>query len=769
MAGKIEEVVKMLCSYGLQEVRLLVPLLEDSKLPLNRSFNSVKNLENGNITLQSYSDMGCKGRFGLLLQGCKLSHSSFSKYSKSGEEGDYGIACLDIDIKSIGGNENAGTLLWDEDKAFKFLETCFLDYSKLRGSIMFIQKTGRNGLHFFLCVKGGGSNKVSRDHNPIVVELDGVSISFKTDFLFNQQILFNTYTINSGVRGDYSIIHVKNINEPVIPYDRLDRPAFTDHVKYPDDDKFFEEANRNMVDGNRHETNKNISKFLFKKNKTLDQAKSIYEKQIKNGNLEDFIGWYKWCMENFPKGVGSEDFSTAEDFLDYLKSLSKYVFVTSENTAINTEVKDRGSVTDMTFDEFEEHYGSSWKIEKKHTLRHWITSYYRKNLLGEGARNPVLQGTVYDGRLKPYEILKDANGYDRINIYCPPVYDEDLPEPSEEDKEFLLDYLNKFLEKDEMSGLDISASSWLMFYMAWLLQNPTTKLNYALLLVGERGVGKSMFSTLLTNLKGVSNVVHVTVQTLMNPANEILNNKDLVVVHEIHEEGVMLSKKHLYNMLQSYITESGFSRKKLFKDIKSAKNSFNFILCTNYIDALPLAKDERRYAVFYTSPHKKQDEDYFKELDRIIQDKSVLKWFTKMLFDIDIEKSFSSRNPPKTKSLYRMINMSSSSIDTYLAMLLSNESFPFDKKIICPSTLGYDWLPDKNNFRNVNTSNSLEKFLDEKKECFVRRDVLDKIKNTSLVCYVNLAYIKEVDKMTDEDILPLIYKINSVTSSLGDL
>lgn len=156
-------------------------------------------------------------------------------------------------------------------------------------------------------------------------------------------------------------------------------------------------------------------------------------------------------------------------------------------------------------------------------------------------------------------------------------------------------------------------------YVAFLIQKPGQKVNWAMIVQSVHGAGKSFFTDLLRAVLGQKNVQNIDKSVIEGSFNDYLQSQ-LLIVEELRDGG---SRYTLANKLKDLITSDTVRiNPKGFKAYQQ-KNISNFLCFTNYRDCLAIDQHERRWAVIY-SPLKKKDvngldrEGYYKRLFGLI-------------------------------------------------------------------------------------------------------------------------------------------------------
>lgn len=160
----------------------------------------------------------------------------------------------------------------------------------------------------------------------------------------------------------------------------------------------------------------------------------------------------------------------------------------------------------------------------------------------------------------------------------------------------------------------------LLSYMASAVQNPGHKFQWAPILQGSEGNGKTFLLTALSRIIGYTYSHVVNASELGNGGskfNSWIENKLLVGVEELHTK----DKRDVVEALKPLITNEKIEIQGKGTNQYTGDNRANFIICTNHKDAIQKTSKDRRYAIFYTAQQSADDcardgmdGAYFKEL-----------------------------------------------------------------------------------------------------------------------------------------------------------
>lgn len=242
-----------------------------------------------------------------------------------------------------------------------------------------------------------------------------------------------------------------------------------------------------------------------------------------------------------------------------------------------------------------------------------------------------------------------APGRDAIFIYSGIKMANTYPEnqvPSLPDKIRPMDKINIARVKHHIGHLlkCEREQKLLLSWLAYVVQNPGKRVNWAVLLQGTEGDGKSFFAFLLRAVMGIPNVSMLNASSFKNDFTGWAVGQCVLAVEELRLQGE--SKFDILNKIKPFITNSVIEIHAKGKTQFDAENTTNYMLFTNFRDALPLDDNDRRYFVLFSQwqsrealgAFKRQNPDYYLNLYGAIAESApaIRKW----LLDLDLDEEF---------------------------------------------------------------------------------------------------------------------------------
>lgn len=202
-------------------------------------------------------------------------------------------------------------------------------------------------------------------------------------------------------------------------------------------------------------------------------------------------------------------------------------------------------------------------------------------------RFPQGKRPVFRPDLPTGTILPD----DSVNIYVKP---DIRAEPG--DVTPFMNFLAKLLPSKRDRDI-------LLGYMAACVQYPGVKFQWAPVLQGTEGNGKSLVAGCVAYALGPDMVHEPRASQLAEKYNGYLEAKLLQIVEEIHMGG----RREMLDELKPYITNKRIELRGMAQEKRMIDNVANWFFCTNHKDAVLKSKNDRRYAVFFTAQQSAED------------------------------------------------------------------------------------------------------------------------------------------------------------------
>lgn len=151
----------------------------------------------------------------------------------------------------------------------------------------------------------------------------------------------------------------------------------------------------------------------------------------------------------------------------------------------------------------------------------------------------------------------------------------------------------------------------LLDWLSWVVQHPGQHANYAILLQGTQGDGKTFFAEMMRAVMGPSNVSMLNAHILHSDFTDWAEGQCLAAIEEVR----LINEKNKYeiiNRVKPFITNNIIEVHPKGKPVRNIRNTTSYLLFTNYRDALPLDDNDRRYLALFSQWQRKEAIERFK-------------------------------------------------------------------------------------------------------------------------------------------------------------
>lgn len=163
-----------------------------------------------------------------------------------------------------------------------------------------------------------------------------------------------------------------------------------------------------------------------------------------------------------------------------------------------------------------------------------------------------------------------------------------------------------FLEHMDYMFEDVMERNMVLNYLAWCVQNPAEKPNFALVIKGKQGTGKSFIGQVMERIFGPHNTGRPMNASIQSQFNGWARNVKLVVIEELMVKG----RVDLMNHLKPMVTDPIIEVNEKYMPTQRVTNNCVILAFTNHDDALPVEDDDRRYAIAISEAFPREDEYY---------------------------------------------------------------------------------------------------------------------------------------------------------------
>jgi hypothetical protein len=288
----------------------------------------------------------------------------------------------------------------------------------------------------------------------------------------------------------------------------------------------------------------------------------------------------------------------------------------------------------------------------------------------------------------------ERSGVACFNLYRPPII---IPGNAAEADRWL-DHIHKVFGKDDAKHI--------VKFLAHRVQRPQEKINHALVLGGNQGIGKD---TLLEPVKyavGPWNFSEVSPQHMLGRFNGFLKSV-ILRVNEARDLGE-INRFSFYDHMKAYTAAPPDVLRVDEKNLRehSILNCCGVIITTNYkSNGIYLPADDRRHYVAFSDLTKKDFVDNYW--------KTIWGWYAKggnrhvaaYLAELDLSGFDPKAPPPKTAAFWAIVDANRAPEDAELADVLDKLGNPDGTTIagITVKACGafFDWIIDRKNRRVI--------------------------------------------------------------------
>lgn len=294
--------------------------------------------------------------------------------------------------------------------------------------------------------------------------------------------------------------------------------------------------------------------------------------------------------------------------------------------------------------------------------------------------------SVYNRMFMPGQPpLYSINGVDYANSYT----EEGIPElpielsPVEQEAiDIFLYHFEHIIanEADRLTFLD---------FLTFIVQNPGQRVNWAILLQGAEGDGKSFFISMLAAVVGESNVEMINGSALEEKYNPWAENGLLCFVEDVRLHGQ--NRFDAINKLKPMITNPMVSIRRMNTNVYKVVNTMSYILTANVKDAMPVGDEDSRIFPIFTrfqrsdvlDAFKAANPHYYDRLFATIQFAGAIRQF---FLSRKITPTFNARaRAPKSSYRREMVMLNKSDEVTALEDTLEESDLPDYSELLLDS------------------------------------------------------------------------------------
>ena len=186
---------------------------------------------------------------------------------------------------------------------------------------------------------------------------------------------------------------------------------------------------------------------------------------------------------------------------------------------------------------------------------------------------------------------------------------------------------------------------YIIVWIASILQQPSFKTETALVILGNQGTGKNVFTKVISKLMArYANDNITSIESIVGKFNAALENKKLLILNEL--QSVDMNKYLNSDALKSVISDSTVNINQKNEPERITENVANLMMVSNNMCPIKIEGFDRRYVVTKVSDKRRGDFDYFSNLTKSFTPEFYENLFTFFMMT-DISKT-ELRMIPKT-------------------------------------------------------------------------------------------------------------------------
>lgn len=199
---------------------------------------------------------------------------------------------------------------------------------------------------------------------------------------------------------------------------------------------------------------------------------------------------------------------------------------------------------------------------------------------------------VHDGMYLPWAATRfEHNGIEYYNMYQETTHEYVKPGTT--------DICQRVIDHAKWQIEDEKDREIVLSFIAHQVQNPGVRLNWALVVQGVQGNGKTLWAEMMQHFLGGRNVGTVTPSQFGSRFNSWAGNRALITIEELKVDSSM-SQYDVLNLVKPLITNETITVEGKGTNSKEVANCANYFATTNFRDAVPIDKHDRRWCVVFS-------------------------------------------------------------------------------------------------------------------------------------------------------------------------
>lgn len=228
------------------------------------------------------------------------------------------------------------------------------------------------------------------------------------------------------------------------------------------------------------------------------------------------------------------------------------------------------------------------------------------------------------------------------------------------------------LIRDVLTDGDAASFEYVLNWMAFMFKHPEKVAEVAIAFKGAKGTGKGTLGRALFKLSGASGLHISSPGHLVGRFNSHLQN----CVCLFADEAFWAGDKAGEAVLKQLVTEPTLTYEGKGRDAVTGRNHVHIVMASNNDWVVPAGMDgERRFAVFNVNERRRGDRDFFRRLNRQLDDGGLAGLLHDLLMR-DLGEWHPRDSVPRTEALAEQIEMSQSAEESWWDGLLDTGKLP---------------------------------------------------------------------------------------------
>jgi hypothetical protein len=337
---------------------------------------------------------------------------------------------------------------------------------------------------------------------------------------------------------------------------------------------------------------------------------------------------------------------------------------------------------------------------------------------------PVVAGRRY---MPGGDELFTINGVEYANLYTEAGIPEVPEEHSKRDRRNLAIVQAHFAHLFKIERDRELFKDWL----AYIVQNPGKRPNWAVLMQGTEKDGKTFFGVMMGAVLGEQNLAIVDPKSLEESFNAFAEGHQLAFIEEVKLHGH--NRYDVLNRIKPLITNSAITIRRMRTDSYKVPNMTAYLLATNFRDALPISDSDSRYFILFSHYQTKFaleqfikcNPGYYDNLYRAIEESpgAIRGWLMNREFGADFNPN--ARAPASTAHRYMVMMTKSEDQEAVEELLAESMRWDMCRELLSATDLLEQMVSNGEDLDTLPKTRKISKLLSDMGFTFLGRVKID--------------------------------------------